>query len=583
MTAQVLNPFIRFVDKTTGRPLNNAQVYFGKVATDPKNNVASRITVKAVQPNGSEVTIAQPVTTNTAGYMQSGGSVAQLTVVPDATEDAYCIQVFDESGVQQFYAAEVNQMIDFPTLADPASNIVISGMPASTIVRKANEFKTVADYGVVGDGIANDTAALQAALNDGKYVIVPDGFKMRITGTITIPVRCTLFFQGGFGNTSGNLPSNYIIKDGSLATRAVVLQETAAMIGGGVVAEAGNLGDGIVVWGNSVFLDRVVVTGCGGDGIRVGKDSAYQNCNSYYINRPICFKNGGQGIHLHDGFEDTNPNPPAPDTRSSDCNAGTLIHPFCYQNGGSGILVKRAWWVTIINALTEGNTAWGLFADSTIVAPDTVARCRYLNIFGGDFNEGNGGGSIFFGGYAGNYFHASANQALVVGGVLNNIYGGGGDNLNWGQTINRFLTINEEQDPVTTTTPTYPVSITKPLTGTAGEGVGLEIRCDNLNVAAPPYAIAATFAARYRTPGNFEAVTYVRKGANLIPGLVVDPEFQAIMAGEDNQWRLGTTNRRFNLLAVIHPVYASDAAAIAGGLTTGCHYHNGDGIVRMVR
>jgi hypothetical protein len=102
-------------------------------------------------------------------------------------------------------------------------------------------------------------------------------------------------------------------------------------------------------------------------------------------------------------------------------------------------------------------------------------------------------------------------------------------------------------------------------------------------VAAPPYAIAATFAARYRTPGNFEAVTYVRKGANLIPGLVVDPEFQAIMAGEDNQWRLGTTNKRFNLLAVIHPVYASDAAAIAGGLTTGCHYHNGDGIVRVVR
>jgi hypothetical protein len=577
MTAQVLNPFIRFVDKTTGRPLNNAQVYFGKVATDPKNNVASRITVKAVQPNGSEVTIAQPVTTNTAGYMQSGGSVAQLTVEPDAAEDAYCIQVFDESGVQQFYAAEVNQMIDFPTLADPDSNIVISGMPASTIVRKANEFKTVADYGVVGDGIANDTAALQAALDDSKYVIVPDGFKMRITGTITIPVRCTLFFQGGFGNTSGNLPSNYIIKDGSLNGRAVVMQETAAMIGGGVVAEAGNLGDVIVVWGNSVFLDRVVVTGCGGDGIRVGKDSAYQNCNSYYINRPICFKNGGQGIHLHDGFEDTNPNPP-PGTRGADANAGTLIHPFCYQNGGSGILVKRAWWVTIINALTEGNTAWGLFADSTVVAPDTVARCRYLNIFGGDFNEGNDGGSIFFGGYAGNYFHASANQQLVVGGVLNNIYGGGGDNVNWGQTINRFLNVNDGQDPATT----YPYTQTKTISGTAGDGTGIVFRVGTTN-ETQPYPQRVAYSCEYRSPGNYQAVIWTYKTNAMIKSLEIDPEFRRVQPATDNQWGLGTTNRRFNLLAVIHPVYANDAAAIAGGLTVGCHYHNGDGIVRMVR
>lgn len=575
MTAQVIDPFLRFVNKQSGRPIFNGEVYFGRVASDPKNNAGQRVPVYIVQNDGSELAISQPVQTNAAGYLVYNGSPVQLKVEADATEDAYCIQVFDENDVQQFYTAEVNTLIDFPTLADPATDIVIAGMSATEIVRKAEEMVTVADFGAIGDGIADDTAALNAALVASKYVIVPDGFKLRITATITMPISSTLFFQGGIGNLTARPPTCYIIKDGSLNGNGVVMQENCSFIGGGVIGQAGNLGNGIQVAGNGVFIDRVFVSGMGNDGIRIGTDLVYTNCNSAYLNKVICCKNGGQGIHVHDGFSEA--------TASADANAGTMIQPFCYQNTGSGILMKRAWWWTVINALTEGNDAWGMFVDSTVVAPDTVARCRYIQIFGGDFNEGNDGGSLFFGGYAGCLYMSTANQVISIGGVLNNIFGGGGENINWGQTINREFTYNENQDPVTTTAPTYKFSINKPLTGTPGEGVGIAIRQDNINVAAPPYAIATTFESRYRSPGNFEAAIRVRKGANLETGLVIDPEFRAIIPGADNLWRLGTTNSRFNLLCVIHPVYANDAAAIAGGLTVGCHYHNGDGIVRMVR
>lgn len=570
MTAQVIDPFTRFVNKTTGRPIFNGEVYFGRVATDPKNNVGSRIAVYAVQNDGSELALSQPIQTNNAGYLVYGGSPVQLKVTADPSEDAYCIQVFDDDGVQQFYSAEINTLIDFPTLADPASGIVIAGLPATTLVRKANEFVTVADYGAIGNGIADDTAALAAALAASNYVIVPDEFKLRITATITMPRHSVLFFQGGIGNTTGQLPTCYIIKDGSLNGDAVVMQENCQFIGGGIIGQAGNLGDGIQVSGNGVYIDRPFISNMGNDGIRIGTDLVYTNCNSAYLNKVISCKNGGQGIHVHDGFSEA--------SGAADANAGTMIQPFCYQNTGSGILMKRAWWWTVINPLTEGNTGWGMFVDSTVVAPDTVGRCRYLQIFGGDFNEGNTGGSLFFGGYCCNLYMSTANQNITTGGLLNNVYGGAGENINWGQVINRFLTVNDGQGPGTT----FPINVTKTISGTAGDGSGIVFQVGT-TLEAQPYPERVAFSCEYRSVGHYQAVIYTYKVSGMVRSLVIDPEFQRVLPGADNQWGIGAPNARYNLLAVIHPTYANDAAAIADGLTLGCHYQNGDGIVRMVR
>lgn len=59
-------------------------------------------------------------------------------------------------------------------------------------------------YGAVGDGVTDDTAAIQAAINAGGRVLVPDGV-YRITSTITYTNARARILEGcGFGHISTN-------------------------------------------------------------------------------------------------------------------------------------------------------------------------------------------------------------------------------------------------------------------------------------------------------------------------------------------------------------------------------------------
>ncbi len=130
MSYQVINPFIQFVDPTNGNPLSAGSVYFGRMDSDPKNQPANRINVYAVQDNGTETLLAQPITLNGAGQPQYSGSVKQLKVETYTGESAYCVQVFSKSGSQKGYSARVYGMIDLQSLAAVDSTVVIAGFQA---------------------------------------------------------------------------------------------------------------------------------------------------------------------------------------------------------------------------------------------------------------------------------------------------------------------------------------------------------------------------------------------------------------------------------------------------------------------
>lgn len=89
----------------------------------------------------------------------------------------------------------------------PFTGAVTSGY---TVADKLSQTVSVKDFGAVGDGVTNDTVAIQAALNSGaKRVFVPSGTYV-ITATLTIPDNVSL--EGdGVGAT---------IFDGSSATYA---------------------------------------------------------------------------------------------------------------------------------------------------------------------------------------------------------------------------------------------------------------------------------------------------------------------------------------------------------------------------
>lgn len=196
MSYQVINPFIQFIDPINGKPLSAGSVYFGRMDSDPKNQPANRINVYVVQDDGAEVLLSQPITLNGAGQPQYSGSVKQIKVELYSGEDAYALQVFSRSDAQKGYSPRVYSLIDLLSLANVNSTIKIAGIEAKDYARKYRESTSVKDFGAVGDGVADDTAAIQAALNSGRlYIFVPVG-TYRITASLLVPSNVTIFGVG---------------------------------------------------------------------------------------------------------------------------------------------------------------------------------------------------------------------------------------------------------------------------------------------------------------------------------------------------------------------------------------------------
>lgn len=168
MSYQVINPFIQFVDPINGKPLSGGSVYFGRQDSDPKNQPANRINVYAVQDNGTEVLLAQPITLNGAGQPQYSGSVKQIKVELYTGESAYAIQVFSSSGSQKGYSARVYSVlssddgVSIAALANPESTVSIAGVAANEL---AKDYKTRKVFAPL---LASNTAAQNSAILQAK-------------------------------------------------------------------------------------------------------------------------------------------------------------------------------------------------------------------------------------------------------------------------------------------------------------------------------------------------------------------------------------------------------------------------------
>lgn len=107
----------------------------------------------------------------------------------------------------------------------PSSNVTYTAPFTSSVLRTAtskwSDIVSVKDFGAVGDGIVNDTAAIQAAVNTGKHVYIPAGTyyitnginistpgqmisgdgrnqsKLKVTSAFNLSANGVLWFSGG--------------------------------------------------------------------------------------------------------------------------------------------------------------------------------------------------------------------------------------------------------------------------------------------------------------------------------------------------------------------------------------------------
>jgi hypothetical protein len=175
MSALSIQPTFPIFTETDGLPLENGYIWIGAANLDPQGNPINVYWDAALT-----IPAAQPIRTLN-GYPLRNGTPARIYVNSD-----YSIRVQDSKGSLVYSAPEATERY--------------GGIVTLTSLGITN----VKDFGAVGDGVADDTAAIQAAIdsfpdisvssNPGGTLYFPTG-TYKVTNTLTV-TRTGIFFVG---------------------------------------------------------------------------------------------------------------------------------------------------------------------------------------------------------------------------------------------------------------------------------------------------------------------------------------------------------------------------------------------------
>jgi len=160
---------------------------------------------------GKLYSYAAGTTTPQATYTSASGSTAHTNpIVLDSAGRVATGEIWLTAGSNYKFALYTSADVLITTwdnitgingtgITSNASNVVYdpagTGAVATTVQAKLRQTVSVQDFGAVGDGVANDTAAINLALAASTYVVIPQG-TYAVNATLTIPAGTTLVIQG---------------------------------------------------------------------------------------------------------------------------------------------------------------------------------------------------------------------------------------------------------------------------------------------------------------------------------------------------------------------------------------------------
>lgn len=260
----------------------------------------------------------------------------------------------------------------------------------------AKGITSVLSYGAKGDGVTDDTAAIQSAIDSSNTtVVIPpgtyliEGWKTGSApdfplGGVSLKSNMTLVLQKG-----ATLKIKPTDKDNYCGIRLTNIENVHIYGGGKILGErdahtgsTGQFGFGIAVIGSdNVLIESVEASKCWGDGFYIGVGTDYlpsrnvtlSNCLADSNRRQGCSVTGGVNIQFKGGyFQNTNGQLPAtgidiePVTPTTPCTDILIENVHCTNNQGNGVQIgDNSQRVTVIGGIQSFNTNIGINVGST--------------------------------------------------------------------------------------------------------------------------------------------------------------------------------------------------------------------------
>lgn len=388
-------PFPVFQDRD-GQPLDNGYVWIGTANLNPITNP-----VVAYFDAALTIVAAQPLRTLN-GYISNSGTPAQIYV--DGVNFSILVQDSKGSMVYNFPDGTGLGANAEGVIYDPAG----TGAVTTNVQAKLRESVSVQDFGAVGDGVTDDYAAFQAAIDSlpvsGGTIIIPATASNSWVISQTLNVRKKAHIIGQIAQGTGEKGTTLVFPAN---TSGIVFNSidtslyTTVPIDAALPGAYGSILENVALFGNkaaSTSGDGVVVRcsmECRGVaarnffryGFRIYADlgtggSTEGDANQWVLYRCQSILNGDHGVYVN----------------GDDANVGVAMKVFSQLNGGYGFYDNSLIGNTYIGCDTAANTL-GAMSATRASASNTVIG---LWEDGGGTSQFDGATQTIIGGNAGN-------------------------------------------------------------------------------------------------------------------------------------------------------------------------------------